>query len=255
MRTFGIAETARILETDIDTVKKWCYLFQRYLSPQANPARCSSRIFTIEDIRVFCYVYMYWEEDPDIECIKIGLNSNSQYDNLLIDNTIMSITPLFIPIPTDIDESWRGVVFGGEFELGDLFDSANSFKLAGDRLIEVGLKNYEQRELFQPAMYCYRHSLELYIKSIVGEEMNHDLKYLFSKLIIFVKLNWSQVLPQWLHQVINSFDSVDPQSTGFRYGTNLSSEELYADLSYIKGTMEWATEIFTNIRFAKDGLS
>ena len=254
MKTFGVAETARILEKDIETIKRWCYLFKIYLSPGANPEKGVAREFTIEDIRVFCYVYLHWEEDPDIISIKMGLDSNGQYDNLPIDNTIKGLTPVFIPMPPDIDESWRGVVFGGEFELGNLFESANSFKLAGDRLIEAGNDHYEQRELFQPAMFAYRHALELYIKSITGEEISHDLKYLFSKVVHLVRQKWSQELPAWLHEIINSFDTVDPQSTAFRYGTTLSTEELYADLTHIKAMMVWVQNIFANVKVALEDL-
>jgi len=249
VKTFGVAETARMLETNIDTIKKWCYLFKTYLSANANPVKGKSRFFTIEDVRVFCYIYLYWEDEPDIECIKMGLNINSQYDNLPIDNTIKALVPVFVPMPNDIDETWQGVVFGGEFELGGFYESANSFKLAGDRLIEIGLGNYEQRDLFQPAMYSYRHALELYLKSVVGQR-GHDLKYLLDKLKVLLKKKWSQEVPIWLQNLILSFHSVDPGSTSFRYGITLSKEELYTDMSHIKDLMDWAMQAFTNIKKA-----
>lgn len=104
---------------------------------------------------------MYWEDVPDIEYIKYGLNSNSQFEDELISNFITSIIPLFRAMPDGIDETWRGVVFGGQFEMGDIFTTADSFKMANDKLVEIAHKNHEERELFQPAIYNYRHATEL----------------------------------------------------------------------------------------------
>lgn len=253
MKTFGVAETARLFKNDVETVKKWSFHFQTYLSPSANPEKGKPRSFTMEDIRVLSYVYMYWEEDHDIENINMGLNSSGHYDNKPIDDFITSLTPIFTPMPPDIDATWTGVVFGGEYELGGLFESANSFKLAGDRLIEIGLENYEERDLFQPAMYSYRHALELYIKSIIGEEINHNLNDLLSKLEKFIKEKWSLKLPGWLQDLILSFDSVDPFSTAFRYGQTVPAEELYTDMGHIKNLMGWAMQAFTNIKKEQEG--
>lgn len=252
MKTFGVAETARLFESDVDTVKKWVYYFQSYLSSFAKPGKGIARCFTFDDIRVFSYVYFYWEENADIESIKMGLDSDDHFDNLSIDNFITSLKPIFTSMPEDIDQSWKGVVFGGEFVLGDLFESANSFKLAGDRLIEIGLENYEERDLFQPAMYSYRHALELYIKSIIGEEKNHNLKNLLDKLVVKIEKELSLSLPTWLHNLISSFDSVDPKSTAFRYGQTIPIDELYADMRHIKSLMGWTMQVFTNIKSKHD---
>lgn len=248
MKNYGVAETARLFETDLATIKNWVYQFSEYLSKQANPQKGIARNFTIEDIRIFSYICLYWEEEPDIECIKMGLNKNSQFDNLPIDNFIKGLTPAFFPMPPDIDETWGGVVFGGEFELGNLMESANSFRLAGDRLIEIGFDNYEQRDLFQPAMYSYRHALELYVKSVTGEEISHDLKYLYNKLNTLIKTHLNANLPQWFDDLINAFDKVDPKGTAFRYGITISSEELYADIKHIKDLMNWVYEIFKQLK-------
>lgn len=172
---YGVSEVARVFEVNRDTIKTWAYQFSEYLSPQANPEKGISRIFTIEDIRVLAYIYMDWEDDPDIEAIKFGLNRGNQWDNIEpIENLILSLTPIFRELPEDIDESWRGVVFGGEFKLSEIFETANSFKLAGDHLVDIAHENYEEQELFQPALYNYRHSIELYLKAFYKAEEIHD---------------------------------------------------------------------------------
>ncbi|WP_157098056.1 hypothetical protein [Niabella ginsenosidivorans] len=245
---YGVLETARLLEVDRDTIKKWAYIFSNYLSSEANPEKGKPRRFTINDVRVFAYVLMYWEDDPDIEYIKIGLNSNSQFEDESIDNLITSITPLFRAMPEDIDETWSGVVFGGEFELGDIFSTADSFKLAGDKLVEIAHKSHEEQELFQPAIYNYRHATELYIKSITGEEINHNLHDLLIKLKVVLKNEFNASPPEWFENIIEAFHYSDPNGEAFRYGITVPKEELYADMHQIKVLMNWLSASFKKIK-------
>lgn len=159
---FGVSETAKLLNIDKEILKKWSNIFSAYLSSSAVPQNGEKREYLIDDIRVFAYIHTFWEENPDIENIKYGLNSNSHYENPIIEDFVTSIIPFFQEFPEGIDETWRGVVFGGEFISEDLFLLADSYKLAGDRLVDIALDNYEERELFHPAIYNYRHSTELY---------------------------------------------------------------------------------------------
>lgn len=93
-QTFKISEVAHILEIDRQLILKYAYLFAEYLSPSAKPAKGSIRYYNLNDIRIFAYVLMYWEEDPDIENIKYGLNSEEYYDVPLINDLISQISPL-----------------------------------------------------------------------------------------------------------------------------------------------------------------
>lgn len=246
---FGVSELARVFEINRDTVKNWALLFSEYLSPQANPKKEAIRKFTIEDVRVLAYIFMNWEDEPDIEAIKYGLNGGNQWDIEPINNLVLSLTPIFRKMPEDIDESWRGVVFGGEFELSEIFETANSFKLAGDRLVDIAYKNYEERELFQPALYNYRHAIELYIKAVSKAEKIHDLKKLQTRLNRILKDEFNAVTPTWFNNIIESFHEVDPQSTPFRYGIIETEDELYVDLKHLKIMMNWLSEIFEIIIF------
>lgn len=245
---YGVSETARLLEVSRETLKTWAYVFSSYLSSEANPSKDNVRRFLINDIRVFAYVLLYWEEDPDIDYIKSGLNSDSHFESKLIDNFITGITPLFRNMPEEIDETWRGVVFGGEFELGNIFTTADSFKLAGDRLVDIAHENYEERTLFQPAIYNYRHATELYIKAIIGEEINHNLHDLLQKLKIILKIKFNSVLPEWFENIIEAFNYSDPNGTAFRYGITVSNDELYVDMKHVKTLMGWLSESFKRIK-------
>lgn len=142
----------------------------------------------------------------------------------------------------------RGIVFAGEFELGDLFSMADSFKLAGDRLVDISFENQEERELFQPAIYCYRHATELYIKAVIGEEISHDLFELFKKLKAVIKSKFDAIAPQWLENIITVFHESDPKSTTFWYGDLLPKNELFVDMLHVKKLMLWLSESFRRIR-------
>lgn len=247
-RKYGVSETARLLTVDRETVQTWARIFSDYLSPEANLGKGKSRHFLINDIRVFAYVFTCWEDSPDIENIKYRLNYNSHFEDNTIDNLIISITPLFRTMPDDIDETWKGVVYGGEFELGDIFTTAESFKLAGDKLVEIAHKNYEERELFQPAIYNYRHATELYIKAIIGERTNHNLLDLMERLKIVLKTEFNTALPEWFENIIKAFDYSDPNGTAFRYGITMPKDELYADMRHIRTLMNWLSKSFMRIK-------
>ena len=67
-----------------------------------------------------------------------------------------TITPLFREPPDDLDESWRhGTLIGGMSEFGDTFALAESFKHAGDMLVDAALSNDEAYELICPIIYNY----------------------------------------------------------------------------------------------------
>lgn len=245
---YGVSEATHLLDVNRETLKTWAYIFSEYLSSEANPGKGKIRQFLISDIRVFAYILMYWEAEPDIECIKYGLNSNSHFECEAIDNFLTGATPLFIDMPEGIDETWRGAVFGGEFELGDIFTTANSFKLAGDKLVEIAHKNYQERELFQPAIYNYRHATELYMKAIIGEEVNHNLHDLMQKFKIVLKTEFNSVPPEWFENIIEAFNYSDPNGTAFRYGITVPKDELYVDMSHVKKLMGWLSEYFRQIK-------
>ncbi len=245
---YGVSESARLLGVDRFLIKKWAYLFSDYLSSEANPGKEKVRVFTITDLRIFAFVLMYWEDEPDIENIKWGLNSRDCIDCPPIDNFLTEITPLFQDMPDGIDETWRGVVFGGDFELRDIFSTAESFKTAGDKLVELAANSDDDRELFQPAIYNYRHAMELYMKAIVGVEKTHNLAKLLNKLKQEIKLCFNEDLPKWFENLVEGFSYIDPSSTAFRYSITLPSEEIYIDMRHVKKLMDWSAKAFRNIR-------
>ena len=163
---------------------------------------------------------------------------------------MIEITPLFIDPPDDIDETWKhGIVFGGLAEFADTFYLANSYKIAGDRLIDTALKNEEAWELFCPAVYNYRHATELYMKAITGKyKHSHDLLYLFGKLKKLLEEEFNTTIPNWFKNIIVAFNDFDPGGTTFRYGGYLEKGEMFIDFIQLKTLMDWLSQSFENIR-------
>jgi len=195
---------------------------------------------------------MYWEDQPDLEPIKIGLNTESHFEEPY-NNLLTSVTPLFQEPPENLDESWRhGTVIGGMAEIGDAFALAESYKFAGDVLVDAALSIDGTYELAYPVIYNYRHAAELYLKAtIASEEKTHDLFRLLQGLKKLLKAEFYVTLPEWFENVILVFNDFDPDSTTFRYGgfaPFLRQGEVWVDLAHVKILMGWLAESFQNIR-------
>jgi hypothetical protein len=102
------------------------------------------------DLRKIAYISMYWEDEPDIESIKIGLNNEDYYEDIY-DDFISKITPLFRDLPEELNGDWRhGAIVGGMTKNEDLFSLADSYKMAGDILVDAALSNDEVFDLICP---------------------------------------------------------------------------------------------------------
>lgn len=247
-KTFSATEVSSILKVDEQLINKLAHIFSIYFS--STLLKNDEKTYTIDDVRTIAYILTLWEDEPDIEYIKIGLNSNSQYQNELIDHLIVEITPFFSEPSNDMDEFWKhGVLFGGLAEIGDMFFLANSYKLAGDTLIDAALKDQRSWELFCPAVYNYRHAIELYLKALTGDrKKKHDLNRLYT---IFEKMIVSQFkvnTPDWFKNLIVAINKFDPGGTMFRYGGDLYMDEVFIDFIQLKKLMGWLSHSFQNIR-------
>jgi hypothetical protein len=246
---FTVGNVMRMLKVDRNAITLWAYKFSEYLSAKANPGKGIKREFDLTDIRVMAYIYTLWENNPDIEHIKIGLNNNDQFENPDIANLLTSLTPLFIEPPENMDESWKhGVIISGLASLEDMLMFARSYKLAGDRLIEISLENEEAVDLMYPALFNYRHSIELYLKVITGKyKQTHDLLYLFTKLKELLKSEFNSNVPEWFENIVLKFNSYDPGGTTFRYGGGHENDEVFINFIQLKKIMGWLADSFQKI--------
>lgn len=248
---FGVSEAARLLETERDRIKRWAYLFPEYLSPQANPSKGNPRQFSEMDLRKIAYISMYWEDEPDIESIKIGLNNEDYYEDIY-DDFISKIIPLFRDLPEELNADWRhGAIVGGMTKNEDLFSLADSYKMAGDILVDAALSNDEVLDLICPIIYNYRHATELYLKAFISEhKKDHKLQWLLNEFRQLLKIEFKSDLPEWFEGIILSFNDFDPNGTNFRYG-GFCPGEAWVDVEHMKKIIGWMANSFQKIRIHK----
>jgi hypothetical protein len=256
---FGVSEVARMFDVNRDVVKTWAYRFSEYLKPEANPPKGTPRVFFADDLRVLAYVYMYWEDEPDYESIKIGLNTDSHFEEPY-DQFLTTVTPLFQEPPEGLDETWRhGTIIGGMAESSDTFALAESYKLAGDMLVDAALSSDEVYELICPVIYNYRHATELYLKAtLLHQRTGHDLHSLLQEFKEELKAEFGVTLPQWFENIVLAFVDFDPGSTTFRYGDFpcfLRQGEIWVDLAHMKTLMSWLAKSFQNVRHQRSTIS
>lgn len=245
---FSVSEVANILNVDRDIIKTWALNFSEYVSAKANPPKGTPRVFCSTDISVFAYIFYYWEEEPDIESIKWGLNANEQME-YPFNEILPEITPIFIDPPEDLDENSLGNIFGGMSEFGDIFYLANSYKLAGDVIVDSAIANRGQYEILCPAIYNYRHATELYLKATIGKtKKEHNLIPLLEKFKNLVKKEFNSDVPFWFEDIIISINDFDPFGTTFRYGGSIPNDEVYVDLRHVKKKMDSLSTTFQTIK-------
>jgi hypothetical protein len=250
----SVSEAARLLGVDRKLVQKWANCFAEHLSPGARPQKGTPRHFTPKDIQVFAYASMYWEDEPDLQSIKVGLNRGDHCDEPY-DDVLTQVTPLFQEPPDDLDNTWR---HGDLLSVGvvDEFELADSYKLAGDTLVDAALSTREAYELLYPILYNYRHATELYLKSACGPtDKGHNLRPLLPQLREHVQREHATSIPNWFESAVIAFCEADPKSTAFRYGTSARAPEsvglggeLWIDLVHAKRLMGWVAEAFQRIR-------
>jgi hypothetical protein len=251
----GVSETARLVETDRDTLKSWAYYFNEYLSSGANPPKGVPRCFILDDLYVLAYVAQYWEEHPDFENIRFGLNCGDHYDEPYRE-FVAAVTPLFQDPPEELDETWRhgGLVGGIVAGSYDALALADSYKRAGDILVDSALKSWEVSELLYPVLFNYRHATELYLKSITSPaNPDHNLKPLLESLEETLRSEFNTEVPRWFKGAILDFVAFDPNSTTFRYGDPRAqwAGEHWVDLPHVKLRMSWLSASFHRIFAAR----
>jgi hypothetical protein len=232
-----VSQTARVLETDVPQVKAWAWLFKGYLGTGANPAKGRARTFTDADVLALLYVAFYWEDNPDLESIRTGLNAGDQFDERYI-KFLYQHTPILQEPPDGIDETWRHGIFLNAAGVNEFLDLARSYRQTADTLVESALKSGEPRDWGYPVLFAYRHTLELYLK-IIGE-IDDDLHGL-RKCVLRVEKACGEEFPQQMKDWILELDGIDPVGTAFRYADDqkktLSHAEYWIDFAQLKYAM------------------
>jgi len=233
----SVSQTARILGADIAQVKKWAWLFKDHLSTGANPAKGRQRLFTDADVLALMFVVMHWEDDPDMENIRIGLNTDSHFEDYYRE-MLYRHTPLLQEPPGDLDETWtHGILLNGG-SVNEFLELARNYRQSAETMLDSALKSGEPRDWAYPVIYAYRHTLELYLK-IIGEieEATHSL----SDCVRLIEKSYRQKLGSPVREWIMELDAIDPMGTAFRYADDeertLSYAEFWLDFVHFRFAM------------------
>lgn len=219
------SETSKILGVDTSQVKRWVSVFQDYLSPAANPAKGKVRIFSDADLLILCYVSHEWEEEPDIEAIKIGLNLGNHHEQVFVEHLYL-YTPLLQVPPDDLDETWRhGVLLSGEGR-HEYLELARNYRHVAESLLREALAKNDLEGWAYPVLFAYRHTLELYLK-LIGEidEITHSLK----RCVDLVEKRHCKRLPPPIRDWIVELEQIDPAGTAFRYADERTRSQRYTE--------------------------
>lgn len=115
----------------------------------------------------------------------------------------------------------QGFMVGDEF-IPTRIEMAQQYFDAAHLLLEaIKRGDWEDYKLVSPALYLYRHSLELLVKGILGPApRTHDLSLLADLLDDASVARWGRKVPAWITARLKEIASIDPGSTAFRYGEN-----------------------------------
>lgn len=119
-------------------------------------------------------------------------------------------------------------------------EMARAFAVAGDRLLAAAADQGETWEAAHPILFCYRHTLELYLKALVEPgQRHHKLDALWQALLRRIDGRYSAGQIAWLGERITEFHSIDPGSTAFRFHDAHPQgidPELWVDFHHLKRT-------------------
>ena len=160
--------------------------------------------------------------------------------------------PLFEE-PTDAIErgdAWEeplGFLVGGWANMS-LQQLAEQYFDAANVLTQLILSHQlEDYRLANPALFLYRHALELLVKAVMrGTKTGHDPDKLADDLVAFVKREFDTDVPDWIIARLKELAKIDPGSTAFRYSENRDETskkyvpvdgEFHVDLRHLQRVM------------------
>ena len=234
---------AKALDIDRQLVKTIAWKFSEYLSPEANPKKGAVRRFNELDTCVLAYASFYWEDEPDIPHIEAGLNRGEHLITPFCDVYRMK-SPLFREPPDE--HCWSEELASRSLILNDSKISdpslvAQSYRHAGNTLIENALRFDEAYELDYPIFYIHRHCLELYLKLVLKFKLDdtHSLSGCINLLEEQYEAKISKDFRRWLEEL----NDVDKKGETFRYADDrtegLKGKEYWVDLSQFKAVMNF----------------
>lgn len=244
---YGVGETARILGIDIQRLKTLAYQFRDNLSASANPKKGTPRVFTTEDVLILLYVSHFWEDEPDVEAIVAGLNSEYHHEDMYI-HTLWNHTPLIQDdVPENLDEPSRyGLLISPRIHLEQI-EIARSYHQAANVLWDKANDSGFPMADCYPVLFAYRHALELYLKMLgnAGKELVHNLKACMEA----VEKNYDNKVSPLTKDWIMTLHQMDETGWHFRYEpeTGGTMDGKWLDWSHFRYAMD---TLFSALDFA-----
>lgn len=176
---------------------------------------------------------------------------------------IEEITPPFFEFNFDVEYPENYKMIGGEADYSDFFELAIVYKNAGDKLMDEAKDNLNDYFMINPALFCYRQSIELFLKSFLREKyddefirykLGHNLQKILDQFTIYCREKFEQVPPYWFNEIILSFHVFDEKSDAFRYGVPINKNEHLIHIGHLKGKMDALFESFNTIKKMRSNL-
>ena len=70
---------------------------------------------------------------------------------------------------------------------------------------------------------------------------------LYEKFETLIKAEFQATIPPWLNDMIVGFNHIDPKGDIFRYGEEISNDEILVDLQQLKTKMDWFAKSINHI--------
>lgn len=150
-----------------------------------------------------------------------------------------------------IDETWTHGAFIGGLAGADGDDGlADNYLMTADLMVERALRDDLVHVVVLPALFLYRHALELRLKAAVRPERpDHDLDGLVQRLNAMLRDNGTDVLQEQVVERISEIARFDPRADAFRFhasrprraspGLPHFPEEVWVDVRNLPSTVRW----------------
>jgi hypothetical protein len=150
----------------------------------------------------------------------------------------------------DIDEiSNHGAYIGGMASAFEDTGIAGNYMLAAGSLVERALLDDTVHEVVLPALFLYRHGVELRLKCAVQPaKLDHDLEGLVRQLDVLLVARFGAGLPTALVERVVELARFDPRADAFRFTFKAGKrspqpahfpEEIWVDLAHLRSEMRW----------------
>ena len=129
---------------------------------------------------------------------------------------------LFEPLAGNAVDDAREVFRFGRNRPRHLSDLGQEYYNAAYLLVEWQLRQPENHvgKIANPALFLYRHSIELFLKAIIPADRrqpNHNLVQLSETFRQLVREQFVADVPEWVMARLDEMAAADPRSTAFRY--------------------------------------